>query len=165
MSRAFVKESDGDDDLPEIPLSEHPNHVTPRGFAQLRGRLDAALAERAVLKRDDAGVTERAQLRALEREIRWLEARVATANVVDPSGQPRDRVAFGATVEVADADGEEAIYRIVGEDEADAERGDVSWVSPLAQALLGARIGDEVLWRRPRGDLRIEVLAIRYENG
>jgi transcription elongation GreA/GreB family factor len=164
MSRAFVKESDREDELPEIPLSEHPNHVTPRGLALLRARLDAALAERADLREDDGDVAAAARRRSLEREIRWLEARVAGAHVVDPARQPRDRVAFGATVDVADADGVEATYRIVGEDEAAAERGDVSWVSPLAQALLGARVGDEVLWRRPRGDLRIEVLAIRYDD-
>lgn len=165
MSRAFVKESDRDDDLPEIPISEHPNHVTPRGLAQLHGRLGATQRAHAALRDEQQdGVAADAKLRYLEREMRWLEARQATATVVDPVRQPRDRVAFGAQVDVADADGNESRYRIVGEDEADAEHGDVSWVSPLAQALLGASVGDAVLWRRPIGDVLIEVLAIGYEE-
>ena len=89
---------------------------------------------------------------------------MGSARLVDPAGQPRDRVAFGATVEVADESGEHS-YRIVGEDEADAEHGSVSYVSPLARALLGAKVGDEVVWSRPAGDLRVEVLGIRYEDG
>lgn len=164
MSRAFVKDSDGDAELPEIPVSEHANHVTPRGLERLRERLDAAQRERAELKGADETVDVSAQLRYLEREIRWLEGRIASAMMVDLARQPGDRVAFAATVDVADADGVEATYRIVGEDEADAEQGWVSWVSPLAHALIGARVGDEVVWHRPIGDTRIEVLAIRYEE-
>ncbi len=157
MSRAFVKEADGDspDDLPELPLSEYPNYVTPRGLTQLRarlvdaeGRLDA-LAEEARL--------ERAHVR---RELRWLQARIANAIPVAPEHQPKDRVGFGSRVELVDADERHHRYRIVGEDEADPEHGLVSWVSPLARALNGARVGDEVVWRRPAGDLMVEVLAI-----
>ena len=163
MSRAFVKESDRADELPEIPISAHPNHVTPRGLALLRERLAALHAERSDLKQEGAVAADNARLRHVERELRWLDARLSSATLVEPSRQPQDRVAFGATVRVVDAGGNESSYRIVGEDEADAERGDVSWISPLAQALLGARVGDEVLWRRPLGDTRIEVLAIRYD--
>lgn len=163
MSRAFVKESDRADELPEIPVSAHPNHVTPRGLALLRERLVALQAERSDLRLDGATTTDDATLHHVERELRWLDARLSNATLVEPSRQPQDRVAFGASVRVVDADGNESSYRIVGEDEADAERGDVSWISPLAQALLGARVGDEVLWRRPLGDIRIDVLAIRYD--
>ena len=164
MSRAFVKDSDGDEELPDIPVSGHANHVTPRGLASLRERLEAARDKQTRLRAADETVDTAAELRYLEREIRWLEMRIASAMVVDLAQQPHDRVAFGATVGVAGADGVEATYRIVGEDEADAEQGCVSWVSPLAHALLGARVGDEVLWQRPIGDTRIEVLAIRYEE-
>ena len=142
MSRAFVKESDRADEIPEIPISAHLNHVTPRGLALLRERLAALQGERSGLKQEGADVADDARLRPIERELRWLDARLSSATLVEPSCQPQDRVTFGATVRVVDADGNASSYRIVGEDEADAERGEVSWISPLAQALLGARVGD-----------------------
>jgi len=158
MSRAFVKDSERPDPLPEIPLSEHPNRTTPAGLARQQQRL-ADL--RAVAQTDDASQDELARL-AIAREIRWLEARIAAAVVVDPQQQPAGRVAFGARVDLLDEHGNPSSYRIVGEDEADAEHGSVSWVSPLARAVIGAKVGDEVLWRRPAGDLRLEIVAIRY---
>ena len=81
---------------------------------------------------------------------------------VGPARQKPQEVAFGATVRVADPQDEEREFTIVGEDELDAEHGRVSWVSPLAKALLGARVGDVILWRRPAGDVELEILAIRY---
>jgi transcription elongation factor GreB len=159
MSRAFVKESDRVDPLPDIPLSEHPNWTTPAGLRRLQQRLDEL---RDAAKQPQTLPDDAAQ-QAIAREQRWLEARIASANVVDPAQQPHDRVAFGAAVEVVDEHGTEATYRIVGEDEADAEHGSVSWLSPLAKAVIGAKVGDEVIWRRPAGDLRVEILAIRYD--
>jgi transcription elongation factor GreB len=164
MNRAFVKdyEGDADDALPELPLSDHPNYVTPRGVALLRERLIAAQARRDALKTaEDDTLAQQRELASLERELRWLSARVANAIEVDISKQPRDRVAFGAIVIVDSEDGEHR-WQIVGEDEADVEHGLVSYVSPLAQALLGARLGDEVRWYRPAGDMTIEVVAIAY---
>lgn len=160
MSRAFVKESDRPEPLPEIPLSEHPNWTTPAGLARQQQRL-AALREHA---QELAASPDEAAQQAVAREQRWLEARIATAIVIEPANQPRDRVAFGAHVDVVDELGVESSYRIVGEDEADAEHGRVSWLSPLAKAVIGAKVGEEVLWRRPAGDLRLEVLAIRYDG-
>ena len=164
MSGAFVKESDGDtpEELPELPLSEHRNYVTPRGLAQLRTRL-AVAQERAREAAGDA-IGAMPERRHAERDIRWLQARIASAVPVDPSTHPRDRVAFGASVEVADPHGVSHVYRIVGEDEADPEHGLVSWVSPLARALNGAQVGEEVLWHRPIGDVPIEVTAIGYDE-
>jgi len=164
MSRAFVKDNDGDaqDALPELPLSEHPNYVTPRGMAALRGRLADAQARRDALKMgEEDALDQQRELAALERELRWLNTRVASAMEVDLTKQPHDRVAFGAIVTV-DSEDAERRWQIVGEDEADAEHGLVSYVSPLAQALLGARVGDEVRWQRPAGDMTIEVVAIDY---
>jgi len=160
MSRAFVKDSDRPDPLPEIPLSEHPNRTTPVGLARQQQRL-AQL--RATAQGGDALQDELAR-QAIAREIRWLEARIAAAIVVDPLQQPADRVAFGAQVDLLDEHGHASSYRIVGEDEADAEHGSVSWVSPLARAVIGAQVGDEVVWRRPAGDLRLEIAAIRYSE-
>ena len=164
MSRAFVKDADDNagDALPDIPVSEHPNYVTPHGLARLRERLDAAQARRDELKAGEPELAEQGELAALERELRWLKARVASAIEIDLAQQPRDRVAFGASVTVEAADDGERTYRIVGEDEADAEHGLVSYVSPLARALIGARVGDEVTWQRPAGDLKLEIVALDY---
>lgn len=160
MSRAFVKEDGPDTEpLPDLPLSPHPNFVTPRGLAALRDRLAATQADLARLK----ARPDRLDLlpeKAAERDIRYLEARLASAIPVDPAAQPRDEVAFGARVTVLDEDGTEAVYEIVGEDEADAGAGRIAPQSPLARALMGARVGDSVEWRRRSGTLELEVIAI-----
>jgi len=163
MSRSFVKDADESvgDRQPDIPLSEHPNYVTPRGLAQLRARLIAMRERRDALRAASDTLPEQRELAAVERELRWLNARVGSAIEVDLAQQPRDRVAFGALVTL-DGDEGEARYRIVGEDEADVEHGLVSYVSPLAKALLGSRVGDEVVWQRPAGDLAVEIVAIDY---
>jgi transcription elongation factor GreB len=163
MSRAFVKDADESvgERLPDIPLSEHPNYVTPRGLAQLRARLVTARERRDALRGAGEALSQQRELAAVERELRWLNARVGSAIEVDLSQQPRDRVAFGAMVALDSLEGE-ARYRIVGEDEADVEHGLVSYVSPLAKALIGARVGDEVVWHRPAGDLTVEIVAIEY---
>jgi len=165
MSRAFVKEADDGAAaaLPDLPLSEHPNYVTPRGLAQLHARLAAALARRDALNASADALAQQNELAPLERELRWLHARVNGAIEVDLLAQPEDRVAFGASVIVDSTEGEQR-YCIVGEDEADAEQHRVSYLSPLAQALLGAHAGDEVSWKRPAGDLLIEVVAIDYDG-
>lgn len=162
MSRAFVKE-DGPDNvpLPDLPISPHPNYVTPRGLAALRERLAATQGELARLK----ARADRLDLlpeKAAERDIRYLDARLRSAILVDPASQPRDEVAFGARVTVADEDGAETVYEITGEDEADANLGRIAPQSPLARALLGARAGDVVDWKRPAGRVELEILAIDY---
>ncbi len=166
MSRAFVKEQDtpNTDELPDIPISEHPNYVTPHGFAALRERLDRLLAERDRVQAGGDSVDKASVIAALERDLRWLQSRVGSATEIDPAEQPHDRVAFGARATVVTEEGERHAYRIVGEDEADAEHGKVSYVSPLARALLGAKVGDEVSWHRPAGDIAIEVVEIDYPD-
>ena len=163
MSRSFVKDADESvgERQPDIPLSEHPNYVTPRGLAQLRARLIAMRERRDALRAASDTLPEQRELAAVERELRWLNARVGSAIEVDLAQQPRDRVAFGSLVTLESNEGE-VRYRIVGEDEADVEHGLVSYVSPLAKALLGSRVGDEVVWQRPAGDLAVEVIAIDY---
>lgn len=163
MSRSFVKDADESvgERLPDIPLSEHPNYVTPRGIAMLRSRLVTLRERRDTLRTATDTLPQQHELAAVERELRWVNARVSSAIEVDLAQQPRDRVAFGAQV-IVDSDEGEARYRIVGEDEADVEHGLVSYVSPLAVALLGARQGDEVVWQRPAGDISVEVVGIAY---
>jgi transcription elongation GreA/GreB family factor len=162
MSRAFIRE-DGPDNspLPDLPLSPNPNLVTPRGLAALRARLAAAQAELSRLRtRPDR--LDRLPEAAAERDIRYLEARLRSAIPVDPAAQPRDEVAFAATVTVLDGVGQEYRYEITGEDEADATIGRIAPHSPLARALMGAQVGDTVIWARPSGRTELEIIAIAY---
>lgn len=160
MSRAFVKEGDGSlDPLPDLPISPHPNLVTPRGLADLQARLRERQEELMAL-RARAERLDKLPEAAAERDIRYLEARLRSAIVIDPEAQALDEVAFGLRVSVADEDGREGIYEITGEDEADAAKGRIAPHSPLARALLGAGVGDVVTWRRPAGAVELEVLAI-----
>jgi transcription elongation factor GreB len=162
MSRAFVKE-DGPDNtpLPDLPISQHPNYVTPRGLAQLRARLaEAQMRLGAFRARDDR--LDRLCEAAAERDIRYFEARMKSAMVVAPEGRACDAVEFGHAVRVVDEAGVEVVYSIVGEDEADAGAGLIAPQSPLARALIGARLGDVVAWRRPVGDVELEILGIGW---
>ncbi|MHB1216736.1 MAG: GreA/GreB family elongation factor [Alphaproteobacteria bacterium] len=166
MSRAFVKESETDaivDDLPERQQSPHPNYVTPQGLAQLE-RERAVLLEkrRQLLQGSDEDIAQAETLRHVERDIRYLDGRIERAIYIDPANQPHGEVAFGATVTVIDEDGQRHSFQIVGEDEANASAGKVSWVSPLARALVGARTGGMVTWERPAGDKMLRVQSIRY---
>ena len=164
MSRAFVKEGDGAlDPLPDIPISAHPNHVTPRGLASLQARLAEAQARLAAAKAREDRLDNLPEA-AAERDIRYLEARLRSAIVVDPAGQDLRAVAFGLCVTVRDEAGDEHTYEIVGEDEADASVGRIAPQSPLARALIGAEVGDEVVWRRPAGAMRLEVVGIGREE-
>jgi len=163
MSRAFVREDapDATPQLPDLPISPHPNHVTPAGLAQLQARL-AAAQELLVQLRARPDRLDRLPEAAAERDIRYLTSRIASAIMLDPASQPHDRVAFGAHVTVQDEAGRNTVYAIVGEDEADAARCHIAPQSPLAQALIGTRVGDLVDWPRPAGTVTLEVLAIRY---
>jgi transcription elongation GreA/GreB family factor len=164
MSRAFVKEQDDKpaiDELPERPQSPHPNYVTPKGHAQLQERCQELLKQRSALAADADPLAVQ-QFKQVERDLRYFQARLERAIVVDPATQPSGEVYFGAEVSVRDENGEAHEFTIVGEDEADAAKGKVSWDSPLAHAMIGARVGDNVVWKRPAGDLGLEVIAIRY---
>jgi len=163
MSRAFVKENDGDtDDFPERPVPTHANYVTARGLAQLQARVHELGASCEALRpeaTDDMDV--RHKLRELERDLRYFRAQLERAELVAPAPQ-HDTVHFGARVTISDDEGKEQTVRIVGDDEADAARGDISWASPLARALIGARAGDVVTWRRPAGAAQIEIVDVDY---
>ncbi|WP_422365231.1 GreA/GreB family elongation factor [Pelagibius sp.] len=164
MSRAFVKEDDAGapEERVDLPVSEHPNLVTPAGLQMLRDKLGVYEAERAKLKEHDTELAAQSHLPRVEQEVRYWEERLRSAIPVDLSEQPRDSVAFGAVVTVEDAEGARHDYQIVGEDEADPQHGKVSYVSPLARALDGAAVGDLITWKRPAGDQELEVVAIEY---
>jgi transcription elongation factor GreB len=169
VSRAFVKDSDDDlvaGELPERPLSPHANYVTPLGLEQLQARARELqeLHERlSAQSADDSQAKQK--LREVERDQRYFNAQLERAMVVDPGGQPRDAVHFGAEVKIIDEERREHRFSIVGDDEADVSAGKISWASPLAKAMMGSRVGDTVTSRRPAGDAQVEIVEITYPKG
>ncbi|WP_394155482.1 GreA/GreB family elongation factor [Loktanella salsilacus] len=162
MNKAFTKEDEGPqaDRLDDLPQSPHPNYVTPAGLAALQQRLRDRHADLSALPRDS--LDDKLPRAMAERDIRFLEGRINRAIVVDPAAQDTTVIAFGACVTVADEDDVETDWHIVGEDEADPAAHRIAPFSPLARALLGARIGDVVEWAKPGGTVDLEVTAIRY---
>jgi len=141
MSRAFVKESDGDDgqELPELQVSPHRNLVTPAGLRQIEATvegLQSALSE-ARAAEDRAGIAR------IQRDLRYWSERQRTAELV-PAQPSSGAARFGSTVTLEKPDGQRIGYQIVGEDEADPAKGRISYVSPIAKKLLGAAAGDAV---------------------
>jgi transcription elongation factor GreB len=181
MSKAFTREGEAPEDElevePRMPGGTK-NYVTPAGHARLKSELKVLVeTERPELIKTvswaaaNGDRSENAdylygkkRLREIERRIRFLMKRLEAAEVVDPRDQDQDRVFFGATVTYRDASGKENTVSIVGSDEVDPARGRVSWVSPVASALLKAREGDSVTLKTPAGNEKLEVLAIRYEE-
>jgi transcription elongation GreA/GreB family factor len=139
MSRAFVKEQEAVDELPERLISEHPNLVTEAGYKQIEAevaRFDAAHAAAQI-----AG--DREAMSTTARDLRYWSARLASAELVPPAAD-NAQVQFGSTVTIAREDGRKQTYRIVGEDEADPTKGSISYVSPLAAMLVGKQVGDTI---------------------
>jgi transcription elongation GreA/GreB family factor len=140
MNRAFVKESDqGGEALPERAISPHPNLVTARGLAQLEARVRELEAERSAAR---AG-NDKAELARIARDLRYFQARRESARLVTPPPSAT-QVRFGVCVRLRLADGSDRAFRLVGEDEADPKSGLISYVSPLAAALMGKGPGDEL---------------------
>ncbi len=182
MNKAFTKEAeagDEDDDLPGLPAlpAGARNYITPAGYQRLRDELMTLLdVERPKIvevvswaakngDRSENGdyLYGKKRLREIDRRIRFLTKRLDIAEVADPSAHHgRDQVFFGATVTYANARGEERTITIKGIDEADSLSGEVSWVAPIARALLKAREGDEVQLQTPGGPEKIEVIEVRY---
>ena len=166
MSRAFTKESDDDlvaGELPERPVPAHANYMTPRGHEQLQARVRALQEQHeklAAQSGDDSAAKQKR--REIERDQRYFNAQLERALVVDPAGQARDGVHFGAAVKMLDEDGKAHRFTIVGDDEADVAAGMISWASPLAKAMIGAKVGDTVIWRRPAGDAEVKIVEIAY---
>jgi len=165
MSRGFVKEDDlelAGTDLPERPISEFPNYVTPFGLKQLQESEQQLLAQKEQFAPNADNPATSQKLATIERDLRYIQNRLEQAILVTPQGKPSDTVVFGASVTVLDEQGEAHLFHIVGEDEADLSVNKVSYVSPLAKALLGHRVGDNVVWRRPAGNINLEITQIHY---
>jgi transcription elongation factor GreB len=183
MSKAFTKETDQDDDDLEtaspLPTGTR-NYMTPGGFARMKAELEHLVQkERPQLvatvawaagngDRSENGdyIYGKKRLREIDRRIRFLIRRLDAAEVVDPCARREDdsadQVFFGATVTVRDVRGGERTISIVGVDEIDTARGYVSWISPIARALIKAREGDTVVLRTPSGAEELDVVAVRY---
>jgi transcription elongation factor GreB len=171
VSKAFTKEDGADAPVVVPPRAALPagvpNYVTPRGLGLLRTELADLEAQRARLAAPNDDVDRRHRLAVLDRRLADLGARLASAQVVDPRGQPHDEVRFGATVTLrtlaGERPGEERRYTIVGVDEADPAQGRVAFVAPLARAILGCRRGDTASLRTARGEEELEVTEVRYD--
>ncbi len=180
MSKAFTKESDGeeaDDDVaPALPAGTR-NYITPAGHERMREELRHLLrVERPKVvetvawaagngDRSENGdyIYGKRRLREIDRRVRFLTKRLEIAEIVDPQLQKnRKQVFFGARVGYVNARDEERVVRIVGIDEADSDKGEIAWISPIARALLRAHVGDVVEVRTPGGIDRLEILSIEY---
>ncbi len=166
MSRAFVKEPDGDQaeaDLLEKPQSEHPNYMTLHGLEEMKKNYNALRRQLNELKQSEESIAEKGQIRSITTEVNYLEKRIGCAIPVDVALQSGNEIHFGATVELLNDEGLKYQFTIVGEDEADIDKGLISWVSPLASALIGKQSGDHITWVRPAGDTDLEIVTFRYE--
>jgi len=178
MSKAFVKEDGPEDDVePETPTPAPigKNYITPAGYA----RLEAELRKLVEVERPEvvktvawaAALGDRSEnadyiygkrrLREIDRRVRFLIKRLESAEIVNSSGRDTEQVFFGATVKLNSSSGEKTIT-IVGVDEVDPAHGFVSWVSPIAKALIKAREGDSVVLRSPAGEEKLEILEVTY---
>jgi transcription elongation factor GreB len=188
MNKAFTRESEDEDEDGDTPENASPlppgskNYMTPAGFARLKDELDHLVGrERPELvatvawaagngDRSENGdyIYGKKRLREIDRRIRFLIKRLDVAEVVDPQSRrdddDADRVFFGATVKVRNARNEERTVSIVGVDEIDTARGYISWVSPMARALLKAREGDTVTLNTPGGLEELDILEVRYQR-
>jgi|SRR5215217_462386 len=146
MSVAFTKEEDYESvaaNLPDRPVSSHPNLVTPEGLAAIETELASARAAYASAQGGDVKDDRTAMARAT-RDLRYWSARRGNAQLIEPT-RNEGVVRFGGTVSIEREDGRRQTWRIVGEDEADPAAGSVSYISPLGQALLGKSVGDEAV--------------------
>lgn len=185
MSKAFTKEPDDPGLVPEEDDAEDTslptglkNYITPAGAAKLRAELkDLLYVQRPEMvrtvtwaasngDRSENGdyIYGKRRLREIDRRIRFLGKRLDIAEIVDPAQQASDRVLFGATVTVLDEEGSRRTYSIVGIDETEVRRGRVSWISPIAKALLQAKVGDVVSLKTPKGDEELEILEISFQT-
>ncbi len=182
MSKAFTRESDDEpiDSLPPATsLGEARNYITPSGYGRLRDELLQLIDfERPKMvetvhwaakngDRSENGdyLYGKKRLREIDRRIRFLTTRMEVAEIVNPAIHAgNDQIFFGASVRYVDDQGVEAMVTIKGVDEADTRDGEISWISPVAQALLKARVGDEVQLATPSGTRHLEILTVTYPD-
>ena len=161
MSKAFTREDDAAEQAPLPPLPTLPpgvkNYITLGGEANLRAELEKLLERRAKLK----SAADRGQV---DQRIARVQQILSTVVPVPPAVNDDNQVRFGATVKVRDAHGETEMYRIVGINEIDLDRDWISWQSPLARALMNAKVGDTIRFRAPAGERQLQILEVQFEN-
>lgn len=181
MSKAFKKDDDGGDEENDSGSEESlpqgfKNYMTPECYQRLKDELRVLLYEErpkivSVIQwaagngdRSENGdyIYGKRKLREIDRRVRFLNKRLDAAEVVDPSTQKGDRVLFGATVTIRDEDDVEKTYRIVGLDEVNVQRGDISWNSPIGKSLLNSKVGDAITLQLPKGEVEFEVVKIKF---
>jgi len=164
MSRAFVKENDLEHagiDIPERPVSQLTNYVTPNGHKQLKETIHLIETEiKSIKKLEDSPENKQNKMK-LERDLRYYLKRLETAVLIDKH-EDNNKVLFGAYVILIDENDETYKFQIVGEDEADIKQNKLSYVSPLAKELIGSSIGDEVIWKRADGNRVVFIDSINY---
>jgi len=179
MSKAFVRESEDDGESPAAQPSPPPakNYISPAGYARLKNELKQLVElERPEVVRTVSWAAKngdrsengdylygKKRLREIDRRVRFLIKRLEAAEVVDAAGRDSDQVFFGSSVRLRTKDGAERTLTIVGVDETDTARGRVSWISPVARALLKAREGDRVTVHAPAGAEELEITEVRYD--
>ncbi|MBU6467773.1 MAG: transcription elongation factor GreB [Betaproteobacteria bacterium] len=182
MNKAFTKDTDQDEDEeinPSIPPIKGPNYITPEGFERLKNEMEWLIREERpkVVEtvawaasngdRSENGdyIYGKRRLREIDRRLRFLTKRLEIAQVVDPLQQKgNDQIFFGAYVLISDNEGKEQRFQIVGIDETNPSEGKISWISPIAKALLKAREGDHVTFMSPAGKREIDILEVSYEK-
>ena len=169
MSKAFTREDDTGEQPVITRRSPLPfgakNYITSAGAAGLRAEVERLIqVERPQLLSRPEDMEAKRQLQVLDARISELQNSLQSAVVVEPPAVPDDQVRFGATVTVREKSGSETVYRIVGVDETDFDRGWVSWLSPVAKALVNARVGQRVRLKLPSGDQELEVVRVAYED-
>jgi transcription elongation factor GreB len=172
VSKAFTRESDdesGGEDMPSFRPQLPPgtrNYITREGADRLRHRLNDLLEKKQALaaRSDAAGMALEPEQRKVESAVRRLQQILESVIVAEIPAE-QGKVGFGATVRIRHGNGEEAAYHIVGVEEAEPERGSISWISPLARALLSRRAGDKVRFRSPEGDEEVKIMTVRYSVG
>tara|TARA_B100001559_G_scaffold291153_1_gene270699 strand:- start:3632 stop:4135 length:504 start_codon:yes stop_codon:yes gene_type:complete len=164
MSRAFVKENDLEHagiDIPERPVSNERNYVTPNGLKELQEKLNSLDSERQLLKELESSNSKQKKFR-IERDLRYFSSRLKSAILVDPSNQDKNIVLFSAIVEVLSSKNKKYKFEIVGEDEANIKLSKISYLSPLAKSLIGSRIEDEVIWKKSPEQEILTITNIYY---
>ena len=170
MSKAFTREENDGPDLPDLPplastlTPGAKNYLTAAGAEKLRDELQQLVeTTRPALAASPDDPEAKRQLARLDQRMVQLEESLQSAEIVAPSTGPADTVRFGATVTVRESNGNEETYRIVGVDETDVDHGWISWISPIAKALLNRQRGERIRFKFPSGEETLEILEIRYE--
>jgi len=165
MSRAFVKENDLEHagiDVPERPISSEKNYVTPNGLMELEKKISNLEDERTKSSLNTDSINKQKKMQ-LERDLRYFINRLESAILVNPQEQDKNKVLFSASVDVENELGEILNFQIVGEDEANVKINKIAYNSPLAKALIGNALGDEVVWIKPSGSEILTIVNIKYK--